>query len=59
MNEPDVTKRFVTRIKFLYSSCRGDGMVRNGRHLALSVIVNMKPEPTIKLQILHMDTTLP
>lgn len=58
MNEPDVTKRFVTLIKFLYSFCIGDGVVIIGRRLALSVIVNMEPGPTIKLQTYEHDVAL-
>ena len=50
MNATDVKKRFVILMKFLDSSCVGDGVVISGRRLALSVIVNMEPEPTIKLQ---------
>ena len=58
MNEPDVTKRFVTLIKFLDSSCIGDGVVINGCRLALSVIVTMEPEPTINLQTYGHDVAL-
>jgi hypothetical protein len=54
----DVKKRFVTLIKFPDSSCGSDGVVINGRRLALTVIVNMEPEPAIKLQTYGRDVTL-
>ena len=58
MNKPDVTKRFITPIKFLDSFCIHDGVVINGRRLALSVIVTIEPEPTIKLQTYGHDVAL-
>ena len=50
LNTSDVKKRFVTLIKFVDSECGRDGIIINGCRLALPVIVNMEPQPAIKLQ---------
>ena len=58
LNASDVKKRFVTLIKFVDSACGGDGIIINGCRLALSVLVNMEPQPTIKLQTYGYDISL-
>ena len=58
LDASDVKKRFVTLIKFVDSACGGDGMIINGCRLALSVIVNMEPQPAIKLQTYGHDIPL-
>ena len=58
LNASDVKKRFVTLIKLVDSACGGDEIIINGCRLALSVIVNMEPQPAIKLQTYGHDISL-
>ena len=58
LNASDVKKRFVTLIKLVDSACGGDEIIINGCRLALSVIVNMEPQPAIKLQKYGHDISL-
>ena len=58
LNASDVKKRFVTLIKFVNSAGGGDGIIINGCRLPLSVIVNMEPQPAIKLQTYGHDISL-
>ena len=45
-----IKNRFLTILKFPDSSSGCDEVVINGRRLVYSVIVNMNPQPSIKLQ---------
>ena len=58
LNAYDVKKRSVTLIKFVDSASGCDGIIINGRRLALSVMVNMEPQPAIKLQTYGHDIPL-